>query len=211
MDWSNSVLMWSAVAGLATCGLLVVTAFYTHFTLRLWRSQTEAKVIAYVKHDLERPTMLMIVIENIGKDIARDVKFTSSKPIPVDAYGIAVAPPKEPIKYMEAGPLVKGIPALGPGDCRTLNWGQYGGLTAVLANEPIELKYTYLSGVRRLEGESILEVESYWNTNAAEKPNSLIARRLEKIAGSMERIARSVSSIQEELRPKESDETNKAA
>jgi hypothetical protein len=69
----------------------LVTAVYTDLALRLIRTQSEPKVIMYVKHDFNRPSILMIVVENIGRDIAHDVKFFPSKPLPARAWGIESA------------------------------------------------------------------------------------------------------------------------
>jgi len=71
-DW---VPLWTALSANAAIVTALVTAAYTYFTLRLVRSQNEPKVIMYVKHYLNRPSILMIVVENIGRDIAHDVKF----------------------------------------------------------------------------------------------------------------------------------------
>jgi hypothetical protein len=69
------------VAAVAACGTALVTGFLAYFTLRLLRAQGEPKVIVYVKHDTERPTLLLIVIENIGRDIAQDVKEMNTLPM----------------------------------------------------------------------------------------------------------------------------------
>lgn len=40
---------------------------------------------------------------------------------------------------MKEGPLVEGIAALGPGDSRKIDWGQFGGLYKALDDEKIEI------------------------------------------------------------------------
>ena len=39
--------------------------------------------------------------------------------------------------YHDQRAIIDGIPALGPGECRKIDWGQYNGLMAALGNEPI--------------------------------------------------------------------------
>jgi hypothetical protein len=158
------------------------------------RSQGEPKVIAFVQHDLDRPTILTVVVQNIGRDIAHDVRFESSRPVPSKAFGME--PPATPhTLFMTNGFLVDGIPALGPGDSRTTTWGQFAALHAALGGEPIRLTYTYRHGRRKLEGQSMLEVESYRGTDAADTPRLTNVRSLKKISEQLKRLADSVDTV----------------
>ena len=186
--------LWTAIAAGAATLTALVTIAYTYFTLRLVRSQSEPKVIVYVKHDLERLTVLMLVVENIGRDIAHDVRFTASRPIPARAWGIE-APDVTQVKIMTDGPLVAGIPALGPNDSRTISWGQYGGLSAAIGAEPIRLHYSYRHGHRTFAGETQLEVESFAGTDASERPAVIVARSIKEIEGAMKSISNSLTTI----------------
>lgn len=190
-DW---IPLWTAIAAGAATVTALVTIAYTYFTLKLVRSQSEPKVIVYVKHDLERLTVLMLVIENIGRDIAHDVTFTSSRPIPARAWGIE-GPDSTQAKTISDGPLVNGIPALGPGDTRTISWGQYGGLSAAIGAEPIRLTYTYRHGRRTFLGETHLEVESFAGTDASEKPAVIVAKSIKEIEGAMKSISKALNVI----------------
>jgi hypothetical protein len=126
-DWSSA---WAAIAALATTSAVVVAAFSAYFSWRSFRALGEPKVIVYIKRDPNRPTLLCLVIENIGRDIAENVVFTTSRPIPSKAFGI----PGGAAETMRAGPLVNGIPALGPGAPREIAWGQFDGLSAALGS-----------------------------------------------------------------------------
>ncbi len=79
---SESVPLWTAIAALSASLSAVVAIISTYYAVRLLQAQGEPKVIVFVRHDFDRPSILTIVIENIGRDIARDVKFVASKPIP---------------------------------------------------------------------------------------------------------------------------------
>lgn len=190
-DW---VPLWTAVAAVAASLTALVTIAYTYFTLRLVRSQSEPKVIVYVKHDHDRPSILVIVIENIGRDIAHDVQFTSSRPIPAKAWGIEMADAAT-AEVMNDGPLISGIPALGPGDPRTITWGQFGGLAKAISTNPIKLSYTYRQGNHVLSGETQLEVESYIGTDAHEKPAVVVARSAKEIESTLKSISKSLSTL----------------
>jgi len=181
MFTQEAIPFWTAIAALAAGGSALMAAFYTLLTFRLVRMQAEPKVIVYVKDDLERRTILMIIIENIGRDIAYDVKFKASRPIPSRAFGMNSDNAK-PAEDMQEGPLIEGIPALGPGDRRVITWGQFGGLTKALGAESIILDYTYRSGKRLIRGQSKLEVRSYLGTDASQKPIVSIAKSLEEIS-----------------------------
>src|SRR2546425_2287985 len=111
----------------ATFALVGLTAVYVWLTHRLLRAQVDPHVIVYALDDRERPTLIEIVIENVGRNVAEDVRFEVSQPL-VRAYGVSPEDPPSETRPLDNGPLVTGIPALGPGGTRRLVWGQYGGL-----------------------------------------------------------------------------------
>ena len=191
--------IWTAVSAIAAALAVIVAAIYTRVTYRLFLTTDEPKVILFVRHDHERPTLLTIVIENIGRSIAEDVKFIPSRPVPKNAYGIEAAAIGN-AQHMTTGPLVKGIPALGPGDRRVLNWGQYAGLSSALAAGPIRVDIEYRHGRRNLRGVARLDVESYADTDASEPPQVTMANSSKKAAVSLDRIAHVLSDIRNDIR-----------
>ena len=191
--------IWTAVSAIAAALAVIVAAIYTRVTYRLFLVTDEPKVILFVRHDRERPTLLTIVIENIGRSIAEDVKFIPSRPVPKNAYGIETAVSGD-AQHMTNGPLVTGIPALGPGDRRVLNWGQYGGLSSALEAGPIRVDIAYRHGRRHLRGVAHLDVESYADTDASEPPQVIVANSSKKAASSLDRIANALIDIRNEIR-----------
>ncbi len=139
------------------------------------------------------------MIENIGRDIAHNVQFTSSRPIPAKAWGIELADATT-VEVMNDGLLISGIPALGPGDPRTITWGQFGGLVKAISTNPIKLSYTYRHGSRIFTGETQLEVESYIGTDAHEKPAIVVARSTKEIESTLKSISKSLSTLAEKDR-----------
>jgi hypothetical protein len=95
---------------------------------------------------------------------------------------------------MTTGPIVTGIPSLGPGEERRIDWGQYAGLKKSLGDEPVYLTCTYdrphyflgMPFGKKLSTTSVLEVDSFLHTAANEAPESRIARSLEKLAGRLQ-------------------------
>jgi hypothetical protein len=186
-------LFWTAVAGGAAALSALMAAVYTWLTFRLVRGQAEPKVVVYVCGDPDRQTILMIRIANIGRDVATDISFKASRPIPAHAYGLT-ADDAQPAKIMTDGPLIDGVAVLGPGDTRDTTWGQFGGLLKAVGKESIELSFSYKHGRRKLRGHSRLEVASYSGTDDSESPASksadslaTVAKALEQIAGELER------------------------
>jgi hypothetical protein len=182
-----TVPFWTAVAALAAVGTVCVTSIYTYLTLKLFRAQAEPKVILYVKHDRTRTTIMMLVIENIGKDVAFDVQFKPSRPIPMNAFGLS-SDSAETAAVMKDGPLVDGIPSLEPGGSRVISWGQCGGLTKALEGKSLVVDISYSHGARRLKSQSTLEVSSFLNNDASDLPINMIPKKLDDICKHLRRI-----------------------
>ena len=86
-------------------GLVAVASLVVNYLLL--REIHDPKVIVYAVADKKRPSVLNLVIKNIGKGVALDVTFKSSEPIPGNAFGIENAPIPD---AMITGPFVSGIP-----------------------------------------------------------------------------------------------------
>jgi len=85
--------------------------------------------VVYTCIDPDRQTISLIRIANIGRDVATDITFTASRPVPAKAFGLSPSE-TQPAEVMKDGPLNDGIPVLGPGDMRDVTWGQFAGLMA---------------------------------------------------------------------------------
>lgn len=104
-------------------------------TYVVYRSATDPEVIVYADVDRRRPSVMNLIIKNIGNGPALDVSFCSDKPLPNKAFGIEVT--KEMPSRMLEGPIVSGIPYLAPGQEIVLTWGQYGGLKKYMGDSSI--------------------------------------------------------------------------
>ena len=121
---------------------LVVATTSTLIAYQLYRLQRDPEVVVYATPDEKRPTVVNLIIENIGRSAALDVTFSSSAPVPGSAFGFDDAP--EPIP-MSSGPLVSGIPSLGPSSRRVITWGQYGGIHKSIGDSILDITATYRS------------------------------------------------------------------
>lgn len=191
-SWTQIGMFW------ATASLAVITVTAVIINYFLLRSQIDPHVIVYAKHDESRPTIILLIIENVGKGMAHNVRFELSRPIPLRAFGIDPKTAEEPVPMTE-GPFVNGIPSLGPGSSRVFAWGQYGGLVKALGDEPVGVKTVFLS--RRLPPlestplvtESVLEIDSFAGTDAVDPDGARqSAKELKRIADTLAKLERRV-------------------
>lgn len=178
---------------------LLVATIAASAAYLLSRIASEPHVIVYTKHDRDRPTMLVIVIENIGRGVAYDVEFELERRIPRYARGIAPTGDKRVVDEMREGPLIAGVPSLAPGEQRVLNWGQYGGLRDALGGRPVEVRARFEGGwpIRwSHEVESVLEVTSFDGTDVSATPARAQINELSRIAQSMDAVRSAVLSWQ---------------
>ncbi|WP_016957449.1 hypothetical protein [Catenovulum agarivorans] len=127
-DWISIFMALIAIASIA-------------ITYNVYRSSTDPEVIVYADIDLARPSIVNLIIKNIGKGAALDITFNTNKPLPEKAMGIDgnVEMPSK----MTSGPIVVGVPYLAPNQQLTITWGQYGGLKKYLGSQPIIVTSRY--------------------------------------------------------------------
>lgn len=205
-----ALIDWSAwITAVATFVLAALTFVYVRLTGRILAAQSDPCVLLTVVHDEERATILQLVVRNVGTGLAHDIRFTFSRPLPARAFGLSTADAKE-VTIMKSGPLVDGIPALGPGECRKIDWGQYGGLIAVLGNEPIIATCKFKKNGKNMPPiQCPLDVASFVGTVAAESAGAKTAREIEKLSKSIQNIASGFHKLKVEvvsLPPNKDDE-----
>lgn len=145
-------------------------------------------VIVYAKHDEARPSILLLIVENVGKRLAVNVSFKLSRSLPHRAFGINQESAKQP-KNMISGPLIDGIPSIGPGASRILIWGQYWGLTKGLGDDVVKVTCKYESkrpgifGNKKHNTECLVDVKSFKETDATDLDGARqSAKELKRIA-----------------------------
>jgi hypothetical protein len=136
VPWTEIGIFWASVI------LALITVSATIINYMFFRSQIDPEVIVYVTTDEKRPSIILLIIENIGKGLAKDVKFAFSTRIPQKAFGFEEAPIPQTMNH---GPLITGIPALGPRSKRVITWGQYGGLLKGMGEKTIDVTINYKS------------------------------------------------------------------
>lgn len=176
LDWSD----W--VTAIATLILTLLTFLYVRLTSKILSSQSDPCVVITVVHDENRPSLLQLVAKNVGPGLARDIHFTFTHPLPARAFGLTVEGAKK-AETMTEGPLINGIPALGPGECRRVDWGQYGGLRAAIGDSKIIATCHFKKNSKNMKPiKCPLDVDSFLKTVANESPASKSVKELEKIS-----------------------------
>jgi hypothetical protein len=186
---------WTAAGALAALLSAAFAAGYTYLTYQLVRSQREPHVIVYVRHDESRPTMLQIVIANIGGGVASNLRFHLSRPVPHRAWGLD--PENVSIaSSMTDGPLIEGVRSLAPGDSRKIDWGQFWGLLKAIGDEAITVTCEYEDRRRKGYGETFpLEVRSFKTTNATGSDAQRVIAELEGIKRPLEQLSKDVAKM----------------
>ncbi len=186
---------WVAVSSIATSLAALLALLYVIFTYRLLRVQQDQSkpcVVVYTQLDIARAPMIMIVIENIGRSLARDVRFDlEPRQIPKFAFRRNKANTKP--ELMTSGPLINGIPALAPGESRRITWGDYYGLQKALGESTTKVTVSFKYGPRQMEPvESVLEVESFGGEVEWTDPDGArqCASQLKKIECHLQKMSR---------------------
>lgn len=122
---------------------LVIALLSLIVAYMVYYDNSTGDVVIYAQVDRKRPTVINLVIHNIGKGIARDIKFVCLNGIPKAANGISGL--KEPLKIYETGALVNGLPILFPDEKLVYSWGQFGGLKEALDGKPLEIEIIFFS------------------------------------------------------------------
>ena len=197
--WTEIGIFWISVV------LATITITATIINYLFFRSQIDPDVLVYVSPDERRPSLIILIIENIGRGLAKDISFTSSRPIPKKAYGIG-DDAKVP-ENMDSGPLINGIPALAPGSKRIINWGQYGGLKKGIGDDVVEITVTYKSegplGIfkRHLKSICPVDIKSFEGADVSDNNwDKKSADQLEKIARILDQAASGFKSLKIEIK-----------
>ena len=152
--------------------MALIAVSSTAITYLVYRSATDPNVIVYADADKNRPSVINLIIKNIGKGSAVDISFLPTRPLPSKAFGIEV-PDKLPA-MMTAGPIVTGIPYLAPNQEIVITWGQFGGLANYIEDSSIIVNVIYHRSKRfgffssSIKSISKLDVHQFNSTDASD-------------------------------------------
>ena len=106
-------------------------------TYVVYRASTDPEVIVYADIDKRRPSIMNLVVKNIGNGPASDITFKTSRPLPNRAFSIAI--PEQMPDTMSNGPIVSGVPYLAPRQELVITFGQIGGLKKYFGDSSITI------------------------------------------------------------------------
>ncbi len=181
--------MSSEILSLTALLIALTSTVINYLLLRVHR---DPEVVVYAIPDIQRSSIINLIIENTGKAVAHSVRFECNRNIPERAFGFENAP--EP-KSMTDGPLINGIPSFGASEKRIITWGQYGGLKKGLGDEVLDVTAIYFSKppmrIRQQKHKttSRIDLRSFEGTDASERNwEKKIADQLEKIAKALSQL-----------------------
>ena len=109
--------------------LTFIIAYIVYF------NNSKGDVVVYAKVDLDRQGIILLIIQNIGKGIAQNIKFTGTESILKNSSNIDI------------GAFKAGTPILFPDEKLIYCLGTYPRLKESLPNEPIKITITFHSKI----------------------------------------------------------------
>ncbi|MEF9957271.1 MAG: hypothetical protein RSA22_00435 [Acinetobacter sp.] len=170
---------------IAICSLIVTYVVY--------HKNSIADVVIYTQTDPNRPTIINLIVQNIGGGIAKNIRFDTPIGMPRAAYGISKL--SEPVKFYESGIFVNGLPILYPNQKMIFTWGQYGGLKEALNGIPLEVSISFYSPVplqffkRKFINNIILDPIALEGTDISESSELSMKKSLKEISSSLKKMS----------------------
>ncbi|MEQ1320026.1 hypothetical protein [Acinetobacter guillouiae] len=137
------------ILSLAIALLTFIIAYIVYY------DNSKGDVIVYLKVDLERQGLILLIIQNIGKGIAQDIKFYGAESINVNSSGVDI------------GALKVGTPILFPNEKLVYSLGVYHELKNNELAIPLKINITFFSKFafypfkRKLKNQTILDINSF--------------------------------------------------
>ena len=175
---------WVTAVGTMAIALVSIPALLT--SRKAIAIQTNPCVIVTVVHEDQKPTILQLIVKNIGNGVAYDIQFEHSRPLPKNAFGLSHVE-KPTSEIFTSGPLIDGIPALGPGETRKFHWGQFGGLKTALGQDKI-LTIVHCKNLNQKKMKPMkcpLDIDSHYGVNFSDTAE---LRNMKEIANSLKVI-----------------------
>lgn len=160
---------------------------------RIYYDNSTGDVVVYAQVDRKRSTIINLVIHNIGKGIARDIKFICLDGIPKEAYGISSL--DKPLNRYESGAFFNGLPILFPDERLVYSWGQFGGLKEALDGKPLEIEIIFFSHIslqlmrRKIRNKIVIDINAFEGVDISTAIfEQDVKKSLKSIAKSLEKM-----------------------
>lgn len=183
------------ITTIATVVLAGLTFLYVRLTKRLVEALSDPCVTIQVAAKEDSARQIQLVVQNSGNGIAYDINFGFSRPLPFKSKQEA-RNGESLSNAMASGPLIVGIPALGPGERRKIRWGDIGFLSEAIGDEPIIATCKFRKNNKDMTPITCpLEVNSLFGTTIKRSPTYQLSRDIEKISRKIEYLTTGFSKL----------------
>lgn len=196
---------WVSIGGTA------ITAFMAFATWRMasvaqktLEAQNKPYVIVYAKQRDDAPSVVQIIIENVGTSPAYDIKFSVPKKFALRAWGIAEPTTRPAI--LDSGPWIEGVKQLAPKQRIVFSWGQYGGIKSSLDGDvaKISVNFKNAAGKDEPKTENFLDIKDFKGADAATPVSVRQLKEIEKIQQTLTELK---SILRTKLKPQSPEAT----
>lgn len=172
-------------------------AIWVSYTV--YSANISPEVIIYVDDNPDAKSIINLVIKNIGRGVAKNIKFKPNKALPKNAFGFEEA--KMPL-VMDEGPIITGISNLAPDSSRVIMFGRYHGLEKWFEGKSIDIEITYERSSKLpfkskyIKSISTLDVYSFATTDASDNSHAKkLVDEIKKLKDELSSIKRILQNI----------------
>ena len=168
----------------------------------IFNKQQDPEVIIYVALSKTHQSCLDLIVENVGAGVAYNLRITSSKALPIRAFGFKSVGNK--IEYSDDGLLAKGLQYFVPKEKRIQLWGQYAALKEALDDGSVEITAHYHGHrfgklyAKKFHSVSVVDITSFMHMEASNSQFELISK-IQKIEAQLKDTNRKLRDISESL------------
>lgn len=187
-------------------GMFIATWRMANVAKKTLDERSKPHVIIYPQVREDFPTVLEIIVENIGTAPAYDVKFSYSDNLRLKNYGIEKASSSHGTTIDTL--FEKGIPYLPAGKQRKLNWGQFAGIQKALKGKNATVYCTFREVNRNivLTSNNVLGIDDF-RSHTANTP--YYVKQVNKLEDIAKELKKTNSTLTNKLKPISSEETYK--
>lgn len=186
MEWINTASFWVSFF----MALIAISSVLISYTI--YRSSTDPEVILYSQPDIKRPSIMNLIVHNVGYSPAFNVSFSPKRALPSRAFGLDK--PEMP-KEMVDGPLINGIPYIAPNQQFVITWGQYGGLNKYFGSSYIDVDIKFERPKSLLRPNKFKTAKSRLDIRAWETTNATDHNWDQKTAEELKNINKNLSKL----------------
>ncbi len=168
----------------------------------IFNKQQDPEVIIYVALSKTHQSCLDLIVENVGAGVAYNLRITSSKALPIKAFGFQLV--GNNIKYSDDGFLARGVQYFVPKEKRTQLWGQYAALKEALDDGCVEITAHYDGHrfgklyAKKFHSVSVVDITIFMHMATSNSQFELISK-IQNIEAQLKDTNRKLSDISESL------------